>query len=196
MAFDSFIPSLAAALADFFPEMEGRFIAVSEIEPFDATNVPTLPIGFVALVSEKGAGTGNITMNDDVLVHFAFEPVKYKTAAGQDTPFFAFYDYEPIRDKIVAFSQSWRSPRNGGLAYKSMDIEASPFAVYISFRFEAAFKWCIPDELAAKPVQFDIVARTRLAACTIPCVKPEPAPPHPCAQAREAGTPPNANTPV
>lgn len=179
------IPALAAELALWFPEMEGRFIAVSEIEPFDnATNVPTLPIGFVALVTEKGTGSGSITLDDDILVHFAFEPVKYKTPDGADTPFFAFYNYEPTRDKLLTFTQNWRTPRGGGLLFKSMDVEATPFAVYITFRFSAPFKWCVPEALAAKPQEFDIVARTQIHTASFPCVKPEPAPEHPCAEAR------------
>lgn len=184
------IPALAAACAKWFPEMDGRFIAVSEIEPFDnASDVPTLPIGFVALVSETGTqgNTGGlINISDDVMVHFAFTPVKYKNAEGLDTPFFAYYDYEPIRDKLLSYTQAWRSPRNMGLQYRGMAVEATPLAVYITFRFTVAGKWCQPDEFAAKPIDFTIIANTKSVALTKPCAPACAPQPDPCEPARTA----------
>lgn len=184
------IPALAAACAEWFPEMDGRFIAVSEIEPFDnASNVPTLPIGFVALVSEAGVqgnAGGAININDDVMVHFAFKPVKYKTEDGRDTPFFAYYDYEPIRDKLLSHTQAWRSPQNIGLQYRGMAVEATELAVYITFRFMASGKWCQPEELAAKPIDFTIIANAKSVALTKPCAPACAPEPDACDAARKA----------
>jgi hypothetical protein len=172
------IPSLAAACAEWFPEMEGRFIAVSEIDPFNnATNIPTLPLGFVALVTEAAqqANSGPITIADDILVHFAFKPVKYKNAENQDTPFFAFYDYEPLRDKLLVLVQGWDGPRNERLLYKSMDVNANEYAVYITFRFGTSAKWCPPAELMATPVAFNVAVKMIATDPRIP-VKPKRAP--------------------
>jgi hypothetical protein len=158
--------------------MEGRFIAVSEVDPFNnGTNIPTLPLGFVALVTEAAqqANSGPITISDDILVHFAFQPVKYKDAKNQDTPFYAFYDYEPVRDKLLALIQHWDGPRSERLLYKSMDVNANEYAVYITFRFTMTQKWCAPDELMASPVAFNIAVRMLAKDPRIP-VKPRRAP--------------------
>lgn len=184
----SLLPALAKDLAGWFPEVGGRFFAVSEVEPFDnATNVPTLPIGFVALVAEAGTQTtpnGHITLLDDILLQLAFEPVKYKTEGGADSPFFAYYDFEPIRDKLLALTKGWRSPRNVGLMYRSMDVEATELAVYLNFRFAAETRWCYPEEYAEDPVALDIVARTHMPRSTVPCAEPCPPETDPCDAAR------------
>lgn len=181
----SLIPSLATELAKWFPEMGGRFIAVSEIEPFDnVTNVPRLPIGFVALLDETGKGDGNVELTDDIVVHFSFEPVKYKSSDGQDTPFYAYYDFEPVRDKLLTFTRQWRSPRGVKLSYRSLVVDANEYAVTLLFRFNATVRWCEPEELAAKPVEFDITTRVCAPKSTVPCIKPSPEPEDPCHAAR------------
>ena len=137
---------MADNLAEWFPEVNGRSIAVSEIEFIDdRSNLPTLPIIATALVTEQGQQSqtgGKITINDDVLIHFIFEPVKYTRADGGDTPFYAFYDYERIRDTLLEHMQNYRTPRGGSLAYRTMDVESDERAVYIAFRFMTEEKWC------------------------------------------------------
>ena len=157
------IPALANAIADTFPELGGRSIAVSEVQPFgDKTNIPTLPIAVTALVKETGKqvqhGGGQIELTDDILVQFIFEPVKYTLSGGSDSPFFAYYDYESIRDRMLSMTQNWRSPRNAGLSFKQMDVESDEFAVYIAMRFSLSEQWCPQDE-GPQPSKMKIVGR-------------------------------------
>lgn len=132
--------ALAAHIAREFPELNGRSIAVSEVEPFrDKTNVPPLPMALVALVGEQNdasgrGGASTININDDVLLQFMFEPVKYSTASGADTPFFAFYDYEALRDRLLQTLRDWRTPRNHSVSFNTLAVESDELAVYIAMR--------------------------------------------------------------
>lgn len=179
------LPALAKAIAETFPELEGRSIAVSEVDPFDkSTNIPTLPIAVVALVGETGDGSKVPNLTDDILVHFVFEPVKYKKEDGKDSPFFAFYDYETLRDRMLSLARNWTSPRGSILRYRSLDVESDEFAVYIAMRFGMETRWCEPEELAAKPVPFVITTSVLGAAGKCPpreCPEPE----DPCDAARK-----------
>lgn len=191
------IPAIAAAIAEWFPELNGRSIAVSEVEPFaDKTNVPTLPIAVVALVAETGEqtrnGGGKINLTSDILVQFIFEPIKYNREDGSELPFFAFYDYEPIRDKLLEQTAKWRGPGNFGLSYTGLTVESTPFAVYIAFSFTAVKDWCqaAPVDECGNPVKegHDLLILYNVcpASSKIPCCdcEPTPEPEDPCDFAR------------
>lgn len=160
------VVALAALIADRFPELGGRSIAVSEVDPFNnKTNVPTLPIAVTALLGETATsskyGGGKIELTQDVMAHFIFEPVKYSRADGAESPFFAFYDYEAMRDRMIAATMKWRSPRGASLAYVALDVESDEFAVYLTFKFRATETWCadrVPPE--EEPRAFTITANT------------------------------------
>lgn len=190
------IPSLAKAIAEWFPELEGRSIAVSEVEPFsDKTNVPTLPLAVVALVTENNStpssnGATRITIEDDILVQFIFKPVKYNREGGAETPFFAFYDYEAIRDKLLAGLKNWRTPRQGSIGFRSLDVESDEFAVYIAIRLRTSENWCKPDAdtkpcdmLVPAPI-ISIKARMYEPPGRCTDVEPCPTPEDPCHAAR------------
>lgn len=165
------VESLAASLAEWFPELGGRSIAVSEVMPFkDKANVPTLPIAVTALVSETGDqsanGGGSITLTPDVMIMFMFEPVKYSRGDGNILPFFAFYDYEALRNKLLHHLMEWRTPHNGGISYRSLDVESDEFAVYISFRLRVTEKWCRPDTQEAIEATIAVkVSQPRVECC-------------------------------
>lgn len=147
MATESLVESLAKAIGIWFPELGGRSIAVSEVDPFnDKTNIPTLPIAVVALIQENAQqgkyGSSNINLSPDLAVEFIFEPTKYTLANGAEAPFYSYYNYEDIRDRLLTKLLNWRTPRNGGLSYKALEVDSDEFAVYISFRFTAEERWC------------------------------------------------------
>lgn len=158
--------ALAESLAEWFPELEGRALAVSEVDPFgNKTNVPTLPVAVVALVGESnaqstGRGSARIEIQDDILIQFIFEPVKYKNEGGQDTPFFAFYDYENIRDRLIVGLRNWSTPRGGGVVFNTLDVESDEYAVYIAARLRTTENWCPPPD------------PTEAAACESPLLAP------------------------
>lgn len=161
------LQELANAIALHFEELEGRVIAVSEIEPFDQTNVPTLPLCAVALLTESGSqnenGGGRIGLSDDVLVYFMFKAERYKKKDGGNTPFYAYYDYETVRDKLLGLTKSWHSSRGGALSYTSLEMDSDEYAVYLSFRFNIITKaWCDPAEQQAAMIIQPGAIKTRL----------------------------------
>jgi hypothetical protein len=184
------ILALAEAISVWFPDLGGRSVAVSEVEAFgDKTNVPTLPLAFTALIretSDQGAKGGtNITITQDLLVQFIYEPVKYNRQDGTQTPFFAFYDYEKLRDRLLTFLSQWRTPRNGNVAYKSLDVSSEPFGVFITFNLQATERWCPDDKLLEQPFNISIVARLLQPKSTKPCCEDNcPPKPDPCDFAR------------
>ena len=149
---------VAKLIADEIPEVEGRSFAVSEVMPFNKdTIVPKLPISVTALLNENGTqsrnGGGKIELTDRVLIQFLFNPVKYKDSEDRDLPFFAFYDYEPLRDKVLTLLHGWRSSRNVGLSFRSLDVESDDHAVYIAMTFEAVDQWCPHEQEAAGTIR-------------------------------------------
>jgi hypothetical protein len=142
------LPALANAIAGWFPELNGRALAVSEVRPFsDKTNIPTLPLAIVALLSEKGNATKNgingLVTTSEVLIQFVYTSHKYKDATGtSDTPFYAFYDYESVRDRLLTGLQNWRSPRKSVARFDALDVESDEYAVYISIKIMIETKWC------------------------------------------------------
>ena len=149
MASLAVLPALAAAVAGWFPELGGRAIAVSEAE-ITRENIPTLPVCMLALVREVGNGRGpggstNVEIEEEFIAEFWLTPERYKNAAGAESPFWSFYDYDTFRDVLLTNLRGWRSPRNGSVSYASLDIEVTAFAVVLSFRLKHHFKWCPLD---------------------------------------------------
>lgn len=193
------ILDLAEKIAEWFSELNGRSIAVSEVDPFDdKTNIPTLPLAFTALVSESAEqpvnGGGSITLTQDLLIQFMHAPVKYNRVDGAVTPFYAFYDYEGLRDRLVNFMHSYRTPGNGGVQYRSMDVDSSEYAVHITFRFRATEKWVRPEPDSSggtafsprAPFELQIVTQVSQARPVKPCDPCEDcAPEDPCEFARQ-----------
>lgn len=190
----SLVEQLAHDVGQWFPELGGRSIAVSEVAPFsDQTNVPSLPLAFVALVSEEGNqtknGGGNIELTPDIIVQFMFTPVKHTRANGETLPFFAFYNYEPLRNKLLHMMQGWRTPSNGAISYRSLDVEANEYAVHVTFRFRVTERWCRPEDeeavavLTASSITTTVVP-PRSLCCPDDSLCPEPE--DPCDAARLA----------
>lgn len=182
---EGILPAFARAIKDAFPELEGRSIAVSEVDPFNKGNMPTLPIAVVALLRGLGiqnkSGGGSIHLEDEILLQMIFTSVKYANRAGDESPFFAYYDYEEIRDRVLTVTQSWRSPRNIGLQYRGMDLESDELGTWITFRFGTSQKWCAPDQDVPSPA----IVSFRLQPPKSVCFEPCPAEPDPCRPSAE-----------
>lgn len=185
---DTMIQSLASLIAKGFPDLGGRCVAVSEVSAFTKeTYKPQLPTAVVALISESGNqtlnGGGKIDLSSDILVQFMFEPAKYTRRDGKDTPFFAFYDYESIRNALLALTHNWRSPSNGAITYRSLDVESDEYAVYISFRFLVTEKWCVTDEARDCDPNVNpptVRISTNILRPASVCCEPEEEPEDPC----------------
>lgn len=176
---------LAARIAEWFPELEGRALAVSEVEPFSKTNVPTLPLAIIALVREiASTGTSSnstVILTQNVSIEFMLATERYRTGSGGETPFFAAYDYETIRDRLLSNIR-----QIGGYQYISLDVESDEFGVTLSFRFNREVKWCepYPDQDPCEPnvwregqpakISFNILAPSRPECpVTLGCDEPK-----------------------
>lgn len=142
--------ALAEELDNHFPEMEGRIFPVSEAD-INKTNVPKFPLCMLALTVMPLTYSVNsknpISMNEDFVVEFWFETNKIKRSNGSESPFWAFYNYEPLRNKFVAVVSRWKSPAGFKVKIVSMEVETSDLAVMVVFRCQHVFDWCEPEEL-------------------------------------------------
>lgn len=138
----------AANVAKWFPELNGRSLAVSEAA-VDAENVPTLPIAMVALESEVAehnvASNGNIRITNNFVLQFWFAPERYKSEQGE-SPFWAFYDYERWRQRLLRNILKYRTPVKERVRYRSMTIESDPLAVIMEFKLSTQFDYCEDDD--------------------------------------------------
>lgn len=168
----AYVIELVEQLKITFPEMGGRVIPVSEIRPFNTESViPKLPLAVAGLIREAGAGGehgATPELHSDFLVRFIFESKSYRSG-GAATPFYAFYDYEPLRDKFMAMLRDFCGTRHGIAAFRSMDIETDERSVAIDFVIRTKHKWKIPKELAPTPVAANITPNIQLLTETTSC---------------------------
>lgn len=159
-----FLPTVAECVAAWFPRLGGRAVAVTDAK-ITSENRPTLPFALVALNRENTenfnakANQGNLTLVDDFIVEFWLEVQRFDLEAkhpGQEKPFWAYYPFEDIRDRLVS-KMLLESKKEGradwGIAYTSMDIDADPQAVVLTFRFSRTYIWCpLDDEEDETPI--------------------------------------------
>lgn len=157
-----FLPALAAQIAVWFPELGGRALAVSDAH-ITKVNVPTLPLVMVAFARSTGdqARTSfqpRFTLTDMFVVEFWLEPSRYKKANGSETPFWSYYDYEAVRNKLLHNLSRWEAPGGEHIAYRSLTISADELAVTLTFGFAATFEFCQPFDDAGEPfaISFDL----------------------------------------
>lgn len=136
---ETFAEKFARQLTEWVPELEGRAIAVSESDPFSAETMPRLPLAIVAVTGETYDSLPIIETT--FLVEVMLAPSRYSKEDGGDSPFWAYYDYTVIRDRILAGIES-----EGGIDMLQLEIEADPMAVYLSFRLRRRGRWCAPVE--------------------------------------------------
>lgn len=146
------LPALAKQIGEWFPELGGRAVAVSEAD-ITKENIPTLPlamVGFSRGVSEHPVNSAayTVTMSDSIVVEFWLEPARYKRGDGTETPFWSYYDYESIRNVLLVNLLNWRGPNHEKFAYRNLTIEATPLAIILTFTVLATFQWCydLPDQ--------------------------------------------------
>lgn len=142
------LPDFAAKVAEWFPELGGRSLAVSEAD-MDRQKLPTLPLAMTALAASDMDGSWNWksptaqqTMYDSFVQEFWLKPMTVKREDGSETPFWSFYDYEHFRDVLLSHVQRYVGPRGQRVEYRRMTVEADAYAVILSFEFRAHFNWC------------------------------------------------------
>lgn len=140
------LPEFAAAVAEWFPELGGRSLAVSDIE-VDPDNLPSLPIAFVAINDDRpehvwSNSGGEISLNEDIILEFWLKVERYKTEKGAESPFFAFYDYEAFRNRLLSNIVTWVGPSGQRFEYRRFNIDATQYAVILHFELRAHSNWC------------------------------------------------------
>jgi hypothetical protein len=182
-----FLPDLAEAIAEWFPELQGRAFAVSDAT-ITKDNVPTLPLVMIAITRSVGSqGTHGrqeiFEIADAFVVEFWLEPARYKRANGSETPFWSYYPYESIRDTLLENLARWQ-PRGGErIAYRSMTVEADALAVTLTFGFIATMRWCpSPSTEKGEPFKIGFNLCTPEGCCPETCYEEvrDPACPDPC----------------
>lgn len=151
---EQLLPNIARNVALWFPELAGRSLAVSEAD-ITEQNMPTLPLCMVALANvdaEKWvwqSAASRTELADNFMVEFWLESVKLRKADGSETPFWAFYNYEDFRDRLLTEIVRYVGPRGQRVEFLKMTVESLPYAVILSFQFRSHLKWCaneIPNE--------------------------------------------------
>jgi hypothetical protein len=128
------------------------------------------------LIKEVGNGSASgsnarAEPEEQIMVSFVFEPARYQREDGGESPFWAFFDYDSLRDRLLNFLVDWRSPRQGRLSYFGLDVESDSFAVLINFQFRHTFNWCptdVPNE-GLKKWSFKVNVCPALPP---PCIEP------------------------
>lgn len=180
-----FLPALAAAITEWFPDLGGRALAVSEVS-ITKENVPTLPLVMVAFARSTADPPARshheeFEITDEFVVEFWLEPARYKKANGSETPFWSYYDYEKIRDQLLNNVIRWETPGGERIAYRSMSMEADQLAVTLTFVFRAVHRWCAPLGPHGEPIK---QIRSNLCtpeSCCPDVICPDPNPCDPCA---------------
>jgi hypothetical protein len=143
---DQFLPALAEALKEWFPDVGDRAAAVSEIA-ITKENIPTLPLILVAFQRSESAQlrrnySEEFTMTDTFIVELWMPPARIKRPDNTETPFWSYYPYEEIRDIMVSNTTRWIGPGGQRASFRSLTIEADAFAVVMTFTFTSTFQWC------------------------------------------------------
>lgn len=183
------LPSIAADVALWFPELGGRSIAVSEAQ-ISKQNLPTLPLVMVSLARQTNqdapiqAARHTLNLMDRFVIEFWLEPARIHKADGTETPFWAYYDYEAIRDRLLAgLTGGYLGPNSERISYFNMTMESDAYAVTLAFTFNATYQWCVDAALeeacksATESVQYDGIPITpsmlqmKICAPRSECVK-------------------------
>jgi hypothetical protein len=172
-----FLPALAEAIAEWFPELEGRSLAVSEAA-ITKENVPKLPLVMTAFVRSEANPTTKsraemYDVTEALVVEFWLEPARYKKANGSETPFWSYYDYEAIMETLLARIARWSAPGGKIMSFRGLTIEADALAVTLTFAFTATFRWCAPVTEFGDPFTIGQRLCTPVGCCPDACLEDE-----------------------
>lgn len=134
---------LASLIAAAFPNLNGRAVAVSEVNMASVSKdtLPRLPVCWVAHLSEVTDATEKnvheFALTEEIMAMFWLEPTKYRNEQGAETPFYAFYDYTVYRNQMLAIIRQFNESQDQSIMfYHQMDVDVSEYAVMICFRLK------------------------------------------------------------
>src|SRR4029079_15850850 len=126
--------------------------------------LPLAVTAFVRSVGEQSQQTrpSQYEIVDHFIVEFWLPSETYQRAHGSEAPFWRYYNYEAIRDKLLTHMATWEAPRSARIAYRALDTEADPLAVTLTFGFVAAVNWRVcsvpPPDMIITEIPVNICA--------------------------------------
>lgn len=172
------LPDVAAQIREWIPALGGRALAVTDAL-ITKDNVPTLPLVMVAPLRQEFEhfGRGRMTIDEQFMVEFWLDPAREKGAKGE-TPFWSYYEYNDLRDKLFNAFATYRGPANATFRFISMDVDANELATVLSFRMGARYDICEDSQWEGPAeITFDLCAPK--SCRPFPVIEPEPVPPAP-----------------
>lgn len=141
----SFSERFAEALKGWVPALEGRVLAVSEVDVITKDNLVSLPVALVGVVRDNYENFP--TVRTDFVVEVLLEPVREKRVDGKDTPFWSYYNTEPLVDAIIMGTRSEQGlDEFGSVNLETVTVEATKLAVIVSMTFFRLSRWCEPEK--------------------------------------------------
>lgn len=174
--------ALASAINEWFPDLGGRVLAVSECD-ITKDNQPTLPLCMIALVKETAdhdQRSGRMTITEHIVVEMWFKNERYRKSDNSESPFWAFFDYTTLRNFFLNRFLTWVSPSGNRMSYKGLDVDSNEFCVMVALKLEHDFTWCenMEDQIGdGKPV---IITANLTRNCKEYCKQLDPLLPDKC----------------
>ena len=136
------LPAVADALREWFPELGDRALAVTDAK-ITKENLPTLPIAMVAPLRQLYSHNsgGRLTVGEEFMIEIWLAPER-EVGVGGETPFWSYYNFNALRNRLFDRFAGWRTPQNGAVVFVSLDIEVVEYAVMLSFRMRANYDIC------------------------------------------------------
>src|SRR5262249_32761044 len=77
------------------------------------------------------------------------KPNRYVNSTQTETPFWSFYDYEAIRNRLLTGLYQYTGPNKERIWYRGLTQEADEFAEILTFTLQARYNWCPDEEVIA-----------------------------------------------
>lgn len=121
------------------------------------SNLPTLPIAMTALVDVtfRHAEQTNKppVVVEQMVTEFWFKSNKVKFSNNKESPFWAYYDFDPLLRKFVTLAMNFRPPKGNKFKVTRMDLESDEMAVHITFEFFHQYDFCALVDDFGEPVR-------------------------------------------
>lgn len=154
----SFLPELAKHIALWFPELDGRAIAVADAK-ITRQNMPTLPLVMLCFANELPGAAQTSAINisqrsqfelvDEFVIEFWLQPNRYVKEDNVESPFWSYYDYEAIRNRLLSALYKYTGSNNERIWYRGLSQEVDEFAEVLVFTMQARYNWCPDEEIIA-----------------------------------------------
>lgn len=143
------LPEIAATVSVAFPEFQGRVIPVAGIDASFAAEQKAIKPPYSLVGFAESTGDGPVLLGhksrknlvDEFVIEMTMVPQKYHSSAGE-TPLWAYYDFEIIRDRLFAAIEEFGQQREIIFEFMSMTPNIDQNGVYIEFVFRQTYEWC------------------------------------------------------